>query len=185
MDSYFVRENRQGGYLKNLTKIEIEERLSNGEIKENFLVTKSNNLGYEKLIKDESTIWRTVEELLSSIEGVDSSIAKTLPISSSYERNNIPSEYRTEAISVLRFFAWLDLVFGIICSIVIWVNYGSTEVFNKYYYSTSNVANPIGIGLGIGVLMQGIFLCAFFLVVASMAENLSAIRKNTESKLPE
>jgi hypothetical protein len=67
-------------------------------------------------------------------------------------------------IDVLKFFAWLDLVAGIIVAVWIW--------------STS-----IGAVIGVAVLLQGIFACVFFLVVASIAENIIVIRKNTMPKV--
>ncbi len=98
--------------------------------------------------------------------------------------NNYSKQESTGAIAVLEVFAWLDLFFGILGAIIIWANYGTQKIANTdYYYSSSRtieVANPLWIGIGVAVLFQGVFLCAFFLVVASMAENLKAIRKNTQ-----
>ena len=81
------------------------------------------------------------------------------------------------SIWILRTFAWLDLLISIISSIVIWSNF-STEA-NKDYLG-GNVTNPYMIVLGIGVLLQGIFVCALFLVLAHIAESLVFIRNNTK-----
>jgi len=70
------------------------------------------------------------------------------------------------AISALRFFAWLNLIAGIIGAIAIWVTMGE-------------VATPVGIGIGFAFLAEGIFGCALLLVICLMAENLIQIRKNT------
>lgn len=86
---------------------------------------------------------------------------------------NPSDEPGSEAISVLRVFAWLDLVAGIMGSFWILSTFGSYSV---------TVPKPIGIAVGIATILQGVFVCAFFLVVASIAENLIAIRKNTAGK---
>ena len=77
------------------------------------------------------------------------------------QSTTIPGE---GAINALKFFAWLDLIGSIIGALVIWAN-----------------SNGIGVGVGIAVLAQGVFACALFLVIACIAENLIAIRKNVTS----
>ena len=81
------------------------------------------------------------------------------------------------SIGVLRIFAWLNLLVSIIISVVIWSKF-STEI-DRGYYTSERVANPYMVGLGIGVLLQGIFACALFLVIAHIAESLIFIRHNT------
>ncbi len=73
------------------------------------------------------------------------------------------------AISALRFFAWLDLIAGIVFSIIIWSKYSTSET-------------PLATGIGIAVLLQGIFVWALFLVLSSIAQSLITIRDNTEPK---
>lgn len=91
--------------------------------------------------------------------------------------SNSSSSLRGEgAISVLRFFAWLDLAIGIIGAIAIWFIFGTTRTIG--FYSSTAEANPLAIGIGIAILFQGMFLCAFFLVIASIAESLIIIRKD-------
>jgi hypothetical protein len=85
------------------------------------------------------------------------------------------------AITVLRIFAWLDLVAGIALAIIIWVKFSATEIGTGTYYAHT-ITNPIAIAVGIAVLLQGMFVCALFLVIASIAENLIAIRENTTPK---
>ncbi|PKL82550.1 MAG: hypothetical protein CVV24_09590 [Ignavibacteriae bacterium HGW-Ignavibacteriae-3] len=65
-----------------------------------------------------------------------------------------------DSVSVLKFFAWLDLIVSIILAIYLW---------NEHY----------NVMMGIGVILQGIFVCALFLVVALIAENLIVINHNT------
>jgi RNA polymerase subunit RPABC4/transcription elongation factor Spt4 len=65
------------------------------------------------------------------------------------------------AIEALKAFAWLDLVVSIIATVLI----------------LSNASTPYAVGLGLGILFQGLFACALFLVIASIAENIIIIRK--------
>jgi uncharacterized membrane protein YhiD involved in acid resistance len=39
---------------------------------------------------------------------------------------------------------------------------------------------PYGLQIGIGVLVQGIFLCAFFLVIAAIAENVTTVTEDIQ-----
>jgi hypothetical protein len=73
------------------------------------------------------------------------------------------------AITALKYFAWLDLIGGIIGAFVIWAK---SNVFENY-----GEFNGIGAGVGVAVFLQGMFAWALFLVIASIAENLIAIRK--------
>ncbi len=73
------------------------------------------------------------------------------------------------AISALQIFAWLDLIAGIIFSIIIWSKYSTSET-------------AVAIGIGIAVLLQGVFVWALFLVLSSIAQSLISIRDNTEPK---
>lgn len=85
------------------------------------------------------------------------------------------------AISALRFFAWLDLIAGIVFSIIIWSKFSTSEISTGFYTSrTATLSNPVAIGIGIAVLLQGIFVWALFLVLSSIAQNLITIRNNTE-----
>ena len=80
--------------------------------------------------------------------------------------------FRTGANGVLGIFAWISLVVGIIGAIIIWSKYGGD----------SYEINIAGIFVGVAVLIESILSCAFFLVIENIAENLAAIRKNTEAK---
>lgn len=84
-------------------------------------------------------------------------------------------------ITALKVFAYVNLVGGIIIgAFVIWASVGSRSVLGSPYVSE---ANPFGIVLGAVFLAEGIFGCALLLVIAGMAENLIAIRQNTEDLL--
>ena len=84
-----------------------------------------------------------------------------------------------QAISVLGFFAWLNLICGIIGAIFIWKTMGTMEVPYSLISGTHTEINPFGVALAVALLLEGIFVCAFFLVVCSMAENLIEIQENT------
>jgi hypothetical protein len=77
--------------------------------------------------------------------------------------------WETIAISALKFFAWLDLIAGVIFSIIILSKYAKSE-------------NLIAIGVGIAIILQGLFVWALFMALSSIAQNLISIRENTEIK---
>ncbi len=81
----------------------------------------------------------------------------------------IGTDDRMNSIDLLRIFAVIDCVASIIGSIIIFATMGTT---GEYSHET----NPAGIFLGFAVLFQGIFGCAFFFVLASIAEDVKAIR---------
>ena len=92
----------------------------------------------------------------------------------------IRGEPGSRAIAHLKFFAWLDLIGSFILSIIILVELSQKEIVKGTYYTyTEKVTDPIMIAIAISVLLQGIFACALFLVIAYIAENLIIIRKNT------
>ncbi len=71
---------------------------------------------------------------------------------------------KTGPVNGLRAVAWVDLIGSIVTAAVLW----------------SSSANSFTVALGFGILFLGIAACILFLVVASMADNLGAIRRNTE-----
>jgi hypothetical protein len=73
------------------------------------------------------------------------------------------------AISLLKIFAWVDLVGSVAGAVIV-----------LKWFSSQGQANPIAIGLAIAVLLQGVLVCSLFLVIASMAENVIAIRFNNK-----
>ena len=83
-------------------------------------------------------------------------------------------------ITALTVFAYINLVGGIIAAITIWASMGTNPVLGSSYHAE---INPFGIVLGAVFLAEGIFGCALLLVIAGMAENLIAIRRNTENLL--
>ncbi|MBU1299279.1 MAG: hypothetical protein KKG06_05055 [Bacteroidetes bacterium] len=68
------------------------------------------------------------------------------------------------AIFILQIIAWLELVGAIIVAI---------------FFLLNPLIIPHSTEIGLVIFFQGVFLCAFLLVVASIAENLIQIRKNT------
>jgi hypothetical protein len=85
---------------------------------------------------------------------------------------------RGGAIGALRVFAWLDLAGGLLGALAVWATIGTRQVDILGAYARTE-PNPLGIILGVALLMQGIFLCALFLVIAGAAEDLAAIRNIT------
>lgn len=106
-------------------------------------------------------------------DAIDDSDSQNNP-TSSFANYQIPI-----AIGVLKFFAWLNLIASSFISVYIWKEFSTTPVSDRLYSYGKTISNPVAIGLGIGILLQGIFVCAFFLVVAIIAENVIAIRYNT------
>ncbi|PKN65490.1 MAG: hypothetical protein CVU57_10265 [Deltaproteobacteria bacterium HGW-Deltaproteobacteria-15] len=81
------------------------------------------------------------------------------PAEGSRGRGEAESEVPGEAaVVVLRFFAWLELVGSIVGGYL----FGSQ--FESVY-------------LGAAIVLQGMFFCAFFLVVAAIADSAIEIRK--------
>ena len=118
------------------------------------------------------------------------------------------------AVGLLKAFAWLNLIGGVILGFWIFPAMGQrpagiqsafTEELNKLKVeggsvlgeaSTRDLAlklaqieiqgktevNPMGIGLGFGLIAEGFFGYVFLLVVADMAQNLVAIRGVLQSR---
>jgi len=82
------------------------------------------------------------------------------------------------AIGVLRFFAWSDLIASIIGAILVWINFYEREVGVYFTYTETN---PIGIAAGFVVLFQGIITFTVFLVIAAICENTIEIRKKIDA----
>ena len=81
--------------------------------------------------------------------------------------------------AVVRIFAWVDLIASIIGAIWIWNQFGKSDAA----YSLGHfLTNPLGIAIGIAVLLQGVFSCAFFLLAASIGENLIFLREHLDKK---
>ena len=93
-----------------------------------------------------------------------------------------PSE-APRSIGALRLVAWLYLIISVIGSITIWVTY--PRIITPVPNSRSRVneaLDPIGVAYGLGLTLQGILVCTFLLVIASMAASLFIIRKSTAPK---
>jgi hypothetical protein len=71
---------------------------------------------------------------------------------------------RSNAVEVLRIFAWLALVGGAFYAVVL-IGY---------------LERPLGLMIGIAILVQGIFFCAFFLVIAAVAENITTVAEDIQ-----
>jgi len=71
---------------------------------------------------------------------------------------------RSNAVDVLKVFAWLAAIGGVIGAVLL----------------PLSMPRPYGLQVGIGVLVQGIFLCAFFLVIAAIAENITTVAEDIQ-----
>ena len=100
---------------------------------------------------------------------------KILPIEKKSFDNQQPYEIPA-SVKALKAFAFLDLIASIIISIYIFAN-STIEIS----YS-EKITNPIAIGLGLGILIQGIMVCTLFFVIANIAENIIVIKQNSNKK---
>ena len=78
------------------------------------------------------------------------------------------------AAGILSVLAYIDLFVSIFAAIIILAAFGTSD------YTGLNRINPIGVGIGLAVLLQGIFGWAFFLVIASIAKELNMIKRYLE-----
>lgn len=174
MDFYFVAKAKDSGFIGQLPLEEILKRFQSGEFDKNYVVTKSTGPSYAEIIKSENVHWITMAQFAINAKSANpSSIESSKP--SSQQPIYIGG---TGKISALKFFAWFDLIISIICALIIWFGY-STSTIPSGYFRSENVTNYAAIGLGFGILIQGIFGCVLFLVIASIAENVMIIRRNT------
>jgi len=98
-------------------------------------------------------------------------------------QDNVKKTYTNKYAGALGAFAAIELISSIILSIYILINYGTIEVTGRYWNPTitETELNPIGIGLGIGVLLQGIVIYVILSALKVMAEDIADI-KNLSSK---
>jgi hypothetical protein len=78
------------------------------------------------------------------------------------------------AAGILGVLAYIDLFVSIFAAIIILTEFGTS-----HYMGVSRI-NPIGVEIGLAVLLQGIFGCVFFLVIASIAKELTMIKRYLE-----
>lgn len=89
------------------------------------------------------------------------------------KQDNKVSLYENKYAGALGAFAIIELISSIILAIYIWVNYGTVNV-GMYYTVTE--PNPIGIGLGIGVLLQGIIIYVILSALKVMGNDVADIK---------
>lgn len=107
-----------------------------------------------------------------------------MPLLEEWEQEEKSFSLERTSIAFLKGFAWLDLFCGILGALIIWMKFSSTKISSGLFNpTTETVTNPVAIGVGFAVLLQGLFAWAFFLVVAYMATNLIMIRDNTATSL--
>lgn len=97
------------------------------------------------------------------------------------KNKNLP-KYQNKYAGTLGVFANIELISSIILSIYIWVNYGTIEVVSGTYFTFIDTEiNPLGIGLGFGVLIQGIVIYVILSALKIMAEDIADV-KNQSNK---
>jgi len=94
------------------------------------------------------------------------------------DRSIINESVEKTAIMTVYYFSWIYLICSVIVSIYILFNYGTTEQVS--FRRTETVYSPIGVGLAIGILLQGILGRALLIITASIAENLITIKNNSK-----
>jgi len=77
-------------------------------------------------------------------------------------------------VKILQVLGWLELFGGIVGSVWIWVVFGT----KLDMYRVAREVNPVGLAIGMAVLLQGALGCVLSLVVASMAESMSSTAKD-------
>jgi len=75
---------------------------------------------------------------------------------------------RPFAIDVLYFLAWINLIGGIITSIVILINKFWTE--------------PLWIGIALAIVIESILVWGLLITMIYISDNLEEIRKNTSKR---
>lgn len=97
----------------------------------------------------------------------------------------IDKHYRQKATNILNSLAWVILIGGILGAIIIWYTIGTIENpnFNANSFpqrESLTILNASGIITGFAVLFSSIVTSSILFVICDIADNLFAIRKNTE-----
>lgn len=87
--------------------------------------------------------------------------------------------YENKYSKPLGILAYIQLISSIIGSIYIWSEYGTIELsMGNFFTYTEKVVNPVGIGLGFGVLFQGIVFFILLSALKVMSEDIAQLRNN-------
>jgi hypothetical protein len=95
------------------------------------------------------------------------------------EKQYISNNYTS--VAWLRILGVLNVIGSIIGGIAVLATMGMIKT--ESYYTTTTTANPIGITLGITIIVQSLFLCVLFWGVAAAIENSAVTRYNLVEKL--
>lgn len=82
------------------------------------------------------------------------------------------NESEPKAIGVLELLAKINFICSIVGMVYIWYEYGGTAM----KYGNGDI-NPIGIAVGVAVLLQGMICWVLFAVIAGIAKNIYALRQ--------
>lgn len=99
----------------------------------------------------------------------DVSDTQNTPVSTSY----LPP--KTSAIGILKFFAYANLIIGIIGALCSWIFYSTVHIPTMYGEVTKT--NTIGVILVFIFLIEGLFGWALFYVIVNIADNVHELRK--------
>ncbi len=76
-------------------------------------------------------------------------------------------------VLILRIFAGLELICSVVIALWFWRKFGiQPSEWN------GNLANLASIGVGVAILINGVVICTFFIVIASMSENVTYIKNH-------
>lgn len=132
----------------------------------------------EDVLAEEEIVEDSVEESQESEEKVDQT-PLTDPggaFGSSYNPNE--NKYS----GPVNFIAWANLIVSALFGIYILSEYGSMEVVTGTYYRyTETVLNPIGVGMGVGIIAQGVIVFVLLKIIQTMADDVAAL-KNVQVK---
>lgn len=73
----------------------------------------------------------------------------------------------------LKFMAWLNVIISFITMIILFAAFGKTDA--QYGYAAAKVTNWPIIGLGIGLMLESLFILGFIMVICLIAEKAGNI----------
>ena len=86
-------------------------------------------------------------------------------------------------IIAVKIAAWMNLVFCWMGSFYVFREMGVQLIEEEGFLDYSEkIISPFGVTLSMGLFLQGVFGCIFFLLLASIAENIMAMRIKIEEK---
>ncbi len=109
---------------------------------------------------------------------MSSNLNDILEVNENQNDNNLV-QYQNPYSKALGAFAIIELISSIIMALYIWSTYGSINV--GIYYPVKE-ANPFAIGLGIGVIVQGVIIFIVISALKVMADDIAYIKGLSEKQ---